>query len=229
MEQKLENLKTRLLEIDDIRSAAAVLMWDQSTYMPAGGAAARARQNATLGRLAHERFIDPALGRLLDDLQPYEESLPYDSDEASLIRVTRRDYQQAVQLPASFVAELSQHQSESYQAWAQARPADDFSAVRPYLEKTLDYSRRYANFFPGYEHIADPLIDRLDYGMKASTVRAVFAGLRQELVPLVGAIADQPPADDACLRQTVDGGQFFDRRRAHHHPGEGKFPGRSAL
>jgi len=207
MEQKLQELKTRLLEIDDIRSAAAVLMWDQSTYMPAGGAAARARQNATLGRLAHERFIDPALGRLLDNLQPYEESLPYDSDEASLIRVTRRDYQQAVQLPASFVAELSQHQSESYQAWAKARPANDFDAVRPYLEKTLDYSRRYADFFPGYEHIADPLIDRLDYGMKASTVRAVFAGLRQELVPLVGAIADQQPADDACLRQTLDGGR----------------------
>ena len=37
--------------------------------------------------------------------------------------------------------------------------------MRPLLEKTLDLSRRYADFFPGYEHIADPLIDGSDHGM----------------------------------------------------------------
>jgi carboxypeptidase Taq len=71
--------------------------------------------------------------------------------------------------------------------------------VQPYLEKTLDLSRELADFYPGYEHIADPLIDMSDYGMKASTVRAVFGELRQELVPIVQAITTQPAADDACL------------------------------
>ena len=41
-----------------------------------------------------------------------------------------------------------------------------------------------ADFYPGYEHIADPLIDYSDYGMKATTVRALFAQLRRELVPI---------------------------------------------
>jgi len=210
MEAKLQELKTRLIEIDDLESAAALLHWDQSTYMPPGGAAARARQLATLGRLAHEKFIDPAVGKLLEDLQPYEESLPYDSDEASLIRVTRRDYEKAIKVPPSFTAQLNNHVAESYQVWAKARPANDFAIVRPYLEKTLDLSRQLANFFPGYEHIADPLIDFSDYGMKASTVRAIFAELRDQLVPLVQAIAARHPTstglstgvDDSCLHQT---------------------------
>ena len=47
---------------------------------------------ATLGRIIHERFTDPEVGRLLDRLTPLEESLPYDSDDASLIRVTRREW-----------------------------------------------------------------------------------------------------------------------------------------
>ena len=89
MEKKLQELKARLLEVNDLNSAGAVLGWDQTTYMPPGGAAARGRQMATLGRLAQEKFIDPAVGKLLDELQPYAESLPYDSDEASLIRVKR--------------------------------------------------------------------------------------------------------------------------------------------
>jgi carboxypeptidase Taq len=201
MEDKLQALKTRLMEINDLDSAGSVLSWDQETYMPPGGAAARARQLGTLSRLAHEKLIDPAIGKLLEELRPYEESLPYDSDEASLIRVTRREYERAVKVPPEFVAQLSSHGAASYDVWTRARPANDFAATQPYLEKTLDLSQQLANFFPGYEHIADPLIDFSDFDMKAATVRALFAELRARLVPIVQAITAQPPADDSCLRQ----------------------------
>jgi carboxypeptidase Taq len=210
VEKKFQELKTRLREINDLQSAVALLSWDQSTYMPPGGAAARGRQLATLGRLAHEKFVEPAVGKLLDDLRPYEESLPYDSDEASLIRVTRREYERAVKVPALFMAELYSHMAATYEVWAKARPKDDFEAVRPSLEKTLDLSRQLADFFPGYEHMADPLIDFSDYGMKASTVSALFAELRERLVPLVQAITAQPPADDSCLHQTFPEAQQLD-------------------
>jgi len=174
---------------------------DQSTYMPPGGVAARARQMATLSRLAHEKFIDPAIGRLLDDLRLYAGGLPYDSDDASLIRVARRQYERAVCVPPAFVAEWTDHSAKSYQVWAEARPRNDFKAVEPYLVKAVDLSRKFANYFPGYEHIADPLIDQADYGMKASTLRALFTELRGQLVPIVQAITSQPLADDSCLRQ----------------------------
>ncbi len=201
MESKLQELKTRLSEIDDLESAGSVLSWDQETYMPPGGAAARARQLGTLSRLAHEKFTDPAIGKLLEELRPYEESLPYDSDEAALIRLTRRKYERAVKVPPEFVAQLSRHNAASYDVWTRARPANDFAAVQPYLEKTLDLSRQLANFFPGYAHIADPLIDFTDYGMKAATISTLFAELRAQLVPIVQAITAQPPTDDSCLRQ----------------------------
>ena len=81
---------------------------------------------ATLSRLAHEKFVDPAVGKLLDALVPYEESLAYDSDEASLLRVTRRDYERSIKIPVEFVAEMRSHSSESYQVWTEARPANDF-------------------------------------------------------------------------------------------------------
>ncbi len=201
MQPKLQELKTRLVEVNNLRSAAALLSWDQTTYMPPGGAVARGRQMATLGRLAHEKFTDPALGKLLDDLRPYEASLPYDSDEASLIRVTRREYERSVKVPPSFMAQFFSQAAASYEAWSRARPANDFSAVQAHLDRTLDLSRQYANFFPGYEHIADPLIDVADYGMKVSTLRALLADLRERLTPIVRAITAQPVADDACLRQ----------------------------
>jgi carboxypeptidase Taq len=204
MPQPLDDLKSRLLEVYDLQHAGALLSWDEETYMPPGGASVRGRQSALLARLAHEKFTDPAIGRLLDELQPYEESLPFDSDEASLIRVTRREYERQLKIPSQFVADFSQHVSKSYNTWVKARPENDFKALEPLLERTIDLSRQMADFFPGYEHIADPLIDNADYGMKATTLRTLFAHLRRELIPIVQAITSQPPADDACLKQRFD-------------------------
>ncbi|MGH6795774.1 MAG: hypothetical protein ACREDH_11420, partial [Methylocella sp.] len=205
-ETKLGELKRRLLEISDLAAAGAVLGWDQATYMPRGGAHARARQGATLSRLAHEKSVDPALGKLLDALAPYAGGLPYDSDAASLIRVARRDFEKAIKLPSAYVARASALASASYDAWTRARPENDFVGMLSFLEQAVDLSREFAGYFAPYKHIADPLIDAAEEGMTAELVRSLFAGLRRELVPIVRAISDQAVPGDDCLR-----GSFSER------------------
>lgn len=202
LQEKFAQLKAKLAEIEALNSAEALLFWDQSTYMPPGGASARASQMAALGRITHEKFTDKAIGSLLDELKWHEQSLPYDSDEASLLRVARRDYERCARVPPSFMQRFHTNVAESYEAWARARPADDFSIVRPYLERTLELSREYAGFFPGYEHIADPLIAAEDYGLTASIIRKLFAELREKLVPLVHAVIHKPEVDDSPLHHT---------------------------
>lgn len=192
-------LRRRYLEINDLSAAAAVLNWDQATYMPEGGAQARGRQCATLSRLAHARATDPALGKLLDDLARVTEALDPDSDEASLVRVGRRDFEKAVRLPEDFVTRASEASSASYNAWTRARPANDFATMRPHLERAVELSRECAGYLGPYARIADPLIDAADEGMTTETVSALFADLRKVLVPMVRAIADQPLADNSCL------------------------------
>src|SRR5260370_21021532 len=44
------------------------------------------------------------------------------------------------------------------------------------------------------------MIDDYDAGMTTASVQELFTALRRELVPIVGAICDQPAADDDCLR-----------------------------
>src|SRR5262245_32597858 len=48
-EELIAELRQRLREISDLNAAGALLSWDQSTYMPDGGAVARGRQSAMLG------------------------------------------------------------------------------------------------------------------------------------------------------------------------------------
>jgi carboxypeptidase Taq len=200
MHPKLQELKLMLAEINDLNEANAILSWDQMTFMPPGGAEARGRQIATLGRLAHEKFINPEIGKLLDELQPILKEFPSDSTDAALIQVTARDYEKAVKIPVSFTAKFSEHTSKTYEAWARARAEHNFKLVAPLLEKTLELSRQLANFYPGYQHIADPLIDDLDEGITVAVIRPLFQKLRAELTPLVQAITSNAEPDDSCLR-----------------------------
>ena len=119
----LTTLKERLAEISDIGRAAGVLGWEQRVTMPPLGSESRAHSLATLSRIAHERFVDDEIGRLLDDLAPLEASAGHDSDKASLVRVTRRDWEKARRVPAELRAEMTREAARGHNAWVEARPA----------------------------------------------------------------------------------------------------------
>jgi carboxypeptidase Taq len=155
-----------------------------------------------LGSLAHERAVAPALGRLLDSLVGYGASLPYDSDDSSLIRVAHREYQKKIKVPPDHIARAIAQGSASYDAWTRARPANDFATMVPYLERTLDLSREYSSYFAPYKHVADPHIDDADEGMTTASTHKLFEELKTHLVPIVRAICEQPEVDDSSLRQT---------------------------
>ena len=62
MNDQLAELRLRLGEVSDLRSALALLEWDQMVMMPPAGAAVRAERLATLEQIAHERLSDERIG-----------------------------------------------------------------------------------------------------------------------------------------------------------------------
>ena len=199
MNSKLDQLKTRMAEIQDLRKAGALLGWDQQTYMPPGGAAARAEQLATLQKTAHIWFVSDEMGRLLDDLQTEAASWDYDSDEASLVRMVARDYQKARKLPAELVAEIARVTTMAFEAWTRARQESDFPLFRPYLEKIVELNIQVAEALGYQERIYDPLLDQFEPEMKTAQVAAIFADLKAELLPLVRAISERLDRVDASV------------------------------
>ena len=199
MQEKLDQLKAHMARISDLLSAASVLGWDQRTYMPPGGAQARADQVATLSGLAHEFYVDESLGRLLEELEPYLSELDYDSDEASLIRVTRRRYERRTRIPTELVVELSRTTALARQAWSEAREKDDFGFFEPHLSRVVELRIRWAECFAPYENIYDPLLDYFEPGLDYAQIRAVFDGLKPELIALVRAITENRDAVDASV------------------------------
>lgn len=197
----LSRIRQIFTDIQSLRSAFALMYWDQATLMPDSGAGHRGKQMAVIDRLAHEKSTSPELGRLLDELHTRPPEHPADQD---LVRVARQDYERDARVPADFVEKMSSHLAETYHQWKKAREVRDFTPLIDPLKKTLELSHRYSSFHPGFEHVADPLIEGSDPGSTVRTLRPLFSELRAKLVPLVDMITRHDPFDNNCLRREFD-------------------------
>jgi carboxypeptidase Taq len=204
MQEKFELLQTKIRDIIDLSGAAGILGWDQNTYMPPAASETRGHQMAIISRITHEWGTSEEMGRLLEDLKPYAESLDPDSDEARMIKVAQREYDIATRVPSDFVVEQSQVTTAAFSAWAEARGKSDFKIFEPLLEKVVDLNQRFAAFFPEVDHPYDALLDQYEPGMKTSEVKAIFNALRPQQVELIQAISEQPQVDDSFLHQPFD-------------------------
>jgi carboxypeptidase Taq len=189
-------LRRHLAEIHDLVKITSLLHWDQHVTMPPGGAAARTEQLALIARLVHERLVSTETERLLEECRPYEESLPYESDDASIVRVARRDFEKASPVPLDLRSELARAGSAGYEAWRDARARSDYESFRPYLERNLELKQRYLDCFERPREDYDILLDDYERGMTTAEVRVVFDRLKDELVPLIVAAGDAGARDD---------------------------------
>ena len=190
----LSALEARLSELHHLGNIAALLDWDQQVNMPPGGAQARAEQFATLSKIMHEALVADETARLLEAAEKETADLDYNSDEASLVRLARRSYDQAAKLPTELVTEIDRTTALAYQVWTEAREQKDFAKFQPMLEKVYDLVGQKAEHLGYEDDIYDALLDQFEPGMTSAEVTRLFTELREGLVPLVAAIADNQDA-----------------------------------
>jgi carboxypeptidase Taq len=199
-----DRLRERLAEVNDLRKATTLLLWDQRVMMPPGGAEARAEALGTVSRLAQDRFVRPELGELLDELRSFEDSSDYDSFEASLIRVTRRNYEKASRVPPELVGQMRRASALALAAWGAAKEQSDFEQLRPHLETLLELRHRYVECFEPADETYDLLLDDYEPLMKTAAVRQIFDELKQELPPLISELVQAGETDDSFLAGEFD-------------------------
>jgi len=199
MSDALRRLKERLGEVTDLYKVARLLSWDQQTVMPPAGNGHRAEQSATVQRLAHELFTDPEVGRLLDELQSVEASLDPESDDSALIRLTRREYEKAVQVPASLRAAMARAAAEARPVWVKAKAEADFPSFLPALERIVELKLEYVDLVAGgAAERYDVLLDDYEPETTTAEVRTLFEELKPPLVELIAELRERD-VDDSFL------------------------------
>jgi len=207
----LQQLRTRLAEVSDLNRVSSLIGWDQQTYMPPGGSAARAEQSATLQKIIHEMFIADETGRLLEAAASEVSRLDPDSDDARLVSVTRRDYEKSRKVSAELVAEIARATGQAVDVWTEARAASDWKPFSPYLTRIFDLQRQLADALGYPDRMYDALLDKFEPDMPTAQVKAVFDAIKPDLIDLVKAIAAKGAViSDEVLRREYDDQKQWD-------------------
>ena len=184
-------LREYLASIADLDAAAAVLRWDQLTYMPDGGVAGRAEQLATLDRLSHEMIASGETARLLEAAGEQEPG----SDAAAIVRLARREHDRAAKLPSRLVEELSRATTLAEPAWKQARDGSGFGVLAPHLEKILDLQREAAEHLGYEDHPYDAMLDRYEPGARKVRLEEMFGELKRGTAEMAREISTRAEED----------------------------------
>jgi carboxypeptidase Taq len=204
-------------EVALLASAEALLAWDERTKLPPAGGEYRAEQVSYLAGLIHRRQTDREVGGLLDELLGSPLAADPHGDTGAVIHNLKHDYDQKTKLPQALVEELARTAVLGQQVWAEARRANDFARFQPLLEKTFELKREEAAAL-GYDDVPyDALLDQFERGARTVEVRRVLAELREQLVPLVTAIAEsgrKPNRDVVRRHYPIDAQERFGRRVA---------------
>jgi carboxypeptidase Taq len=193
--------KTTLQKIADIKYAAALLQWDQETYLPPKGETMRGRQIATLSEIAHEKFTDDKLGEILAALS-LKDGLT--AEEKRNVALSSYDYTKSKKLPTAFVRKMSEAVNKSFHAWILARKENSFAVFEKPLHDIIELKKQEADLLGYQNHPYDALMNDYDKGLTVKTVDALFTSLKPGLLDLLQKIKNQPAIDSSFLHQHFD-------------------------
>lgn len=182
-------------KIMDFNEAIALAEWDMRTGAPKKGISQRSEVVGTLADEVFKRSVSDEMKHYIDVLTD-----PSVQDELSevtqrMIEKSKKTYDHYVKIPAEEHKAYIILQSEAQSVWQDAKSKNDFSLLRPYLEKIVDFKRNFIRYWGVGTNKYDALLDLYEPGLTVETIDRVFGKLRQGIIPLVqvvGASEEQP-------------------------------------
>ena len=187
----------RVKELSTLEQAAGLLGWDERTCMRPGSVPDRARQNAVMAGIIHERLVSKEMGKLIRSLKKQELS----ADGTVILREVERKWRLASAVPADLVKEISRTQSLATNAWIKARAESRFEELEPLLEKTIGLKFKLAERVGYEDRPYDALLDEFEPNARSRDIDAVFSRLKKKLVPLAARILNEPDINGRSLPQ----------------------------
>lgn len=193
-----ESLCERLREIERLSGISGLMGWDEQVMMPEGAADARNKQKAALAAVIYEKQTDPALGRLIRELQ--DDWAFYSSAnrfELANVRDAARDYALQVGKSKEMAMREAELEGKGYSTWVKARKENDFASFKPVLEEIIALRKEVVKATRPNMNAYDGCIDMFERGMTVRTPR------RRQIFWLFVDWSARSPCEFVCCRPSA--------------------------
>ena len=180
--------------------AVSVISLDASTAAPSDSWEGRGRTMGIMSQMMYDLETDPEIGQWLSVLEAHRSELT--DQRKRQAEVIRKNYDMTNKIPAEEYVSYNVLLNDAQAVWEKAKKEDDFASFAPYLEKIVDFNRKFAGYYHPDLKPYDALLNEYEEGMTMETLDAFFAQLRAAIVPLVTKIQASEQIDDSFLDQS---------------------------
>ncbi|MCM3566924.1 carboxypeptidase M32 [Neobacillus mesonae] len=188
VQDALKKFKALDEKITHFSSIVGLAEWDQKVMAPKKGRNVFAKAAGTLRTEVFKLSVSNEMGDVLAALSTPENDHVLDTVTKAKVREYKTYYQKSKTIPAELFQEYSILTGQANDAWEEARDKNDFTIFLPYLEKIVDYKRKFAELFGYEDHPYDALLDEFEPGLTVKVLDPLFAKLRESSVKLLNRI-----------------------------------------
>ena len=199
VQQAVEALKKLERTLAAYSHAMGVLNLDAATAAPSESYEGRGRTMEILSQVTYDLSTDPQNDELVAYLMDHAQEL--DPQTKREVEVLKKDMEHLHRIPAEEYVGFGVLINDAQNVWHKAKNEDDFDAFAPYLEKIVDYNRKFAGYYNPELPAYDSLLNEYEEGLTMKTLDAFFGQLRDVIVPLIAKIQAAPQIDDSFLHR----------------------------
>lgn len=199
VQQAVEALKKLEHTLAAYGQAMGVLNLDAVTAAPSESYEGRGKTMEILTQVTYDLSTAPENDELVAYLMEHREEL--DPQTKRELEVLKKDLDHLHRIPAEEYVGYSVLLNDAQSVWHKAKNEDDFDAFAPYLEKIVDYNRKFAAYYNPELPAYDSLLNEYEEGLTMQTLDAFFGQLREAIVPLIAKIQAVPQIDDSFLHR----------------------------
>lgn len=216
------NLQTAMEKLNTLEAtqcayyhAMSVLSIDGETVAPKRSVVGRSKTMGVLSGVTYQLLVNDEVREMLDVILSSREQV--DAATARRAELLKEDLDNMTRIPQEEYVAYQTLVNEANAVWHEAKEKSEFSLFAPYLEKIIDYNRRFAAYKNPDRPAYDVLLDEYEKGASMATLDPFFALLREKLTPVILEVAKQPAPRTDFLHQSFPIAQqrvFSDRLMA---------------
>lgn len=172
--------------------AIQLMYWDLRTGAPKKGVEQRSEVIGILSQEVFKMSTSEEMAAFIAELSPKNAYEQLSEITRYTLEECKKEYERNKKIPADEYKEYVVLQSKAESVWEEAKATADFALFRPYLEKLVEFNKRFIEYW-GYEgNPYNTLLDLYEPGITVDVLDEVFQKLREHIVPLVQEVVASP-------------------------------------
>lgn len=179
-----------LQKMKHYEEAINVMYWDLRTGAPKKGVEGRSEVIGTLSTELFQLSTSAEMAAYLEELTSENRTNELSPITKKALEECKKEFDRNKKIPQEEYKEYVILQSKAESVWEEAKEKADFDLFAPYLEKLVQFNKKFIEYW-GYEgHPYNTLLDMYEPGVTVEVLDRVFSQLKEKIVPLVHKIKE---------------------------------------